>query len=80
MPFCYPSRNGLIRLVGRFQVGMGAPCDTAALGDRGTSVQERSCCAVDEGRWCLPAGVCEGVVVQWRSRHFATRPEVDWYS
>ena len=68
MPWCYAARNGLVRLVGRLPVGMGALSDTAALGDRGTSVLQRSCSARDEGRWCLPAGVCESVVpvVQWR--------------
>ena len=63
---CYAARNGLIRLVGRLQVGMGALSDTAALGDRGTSVLQRSCSARDEGRCCLPAGVCKRAVVQWR--------------
>ena len=66
MPRCYAARSGLIRLVGRLLVGMGALSDTAALGNRGTSVLERSCSARDEGRWCLPAGVCERAVVQWR--------------
>ena len=55
-----------VRLVGRLQVGMGALSDTAALGGRGTSVLQRSCSARDKGRWCLPAGVCERAVVQWR--------------
>ena len=45
-------------------VGVGVLSDTAALGDRGTSVLQRSCSARDEGRWCLPAGVCERAVVQ----------------
>ena len=53
-------------LVGRLPVGMGALSDTAALGDRGMSVLHRSCSARDEGRWYLPAGVCERAVVQWR--------------
>ena len=66
MPRCYAARTGLVRLVGRLPVGMGALSDTAALGDRGTSVLQRSCSARDEGRWCLPAGVCERAVVQWR--------------
>ena len=66
MPRCYAARSGLIRLVGRVPVGVRALSDTAALSDRGTSVLERSCSAVDEGRWCLLAGVCEKAVVQWR--------------
>ena len=41
MPWCYAARTGLVRLVGRLPVGMGALSDTAALGDRGTSVLER---------------------------------------
>ena len=49
MPRCYASRSGLVRLVGRLQVGMGALSDTAALGDCRTSVLERSCSATDEG-------------------------------
>ena len=53
MPWCYAASNGLVRLVGRLAVGMGALSDTAALGDRGTSVLEPSCSASDEGRWCL---------------------------
>ena len=53
MPRCYAARTGLVRLVGRLPVGMSALSDTAALGDRGTSVLERSCSARDEGRWCL---------------------------
>ena len=48
MPWCYAARHGLVRLVGRLQVGMGALSDTAALGDRGTSVLQRSCSASDE--------------------------------
>ena len=49
MPWCYAARNELGQLVGRLPVGMGALSDTAALGDRGTSVLERSCSARDEG-------------------------------
>ena len=49
MPRCYAARTGLVRLLGRLPVGMGALSDTAALGDRGTSVLERSCSARDEG-------------------------------
>ena len=49
MPWCLAARNGLVRLVGRLPVGMGALSDTAALGERGTSVLERSCSARDEG-------------------------------
>ena len=49
MPWCYAARTGLVRLVGRLPVGMGALSDTAALGDRGTSVLQRSCSARDEG-------------------------------
>ena len=56
MPWYYAARHGLVRLVGRLPVGMGALSDTAALGDRGMSVLQRSCSASDEGRWCLPAG------------------------
>ena len=66
MPRCYAAVNGLVRLVGRLPVGMGTLSDTAALGDHGTSVLQRSCSARDEGRWCPPAGVCERAVVQWR--------------
>ena len=66
MPRCYAARTGLVRLVGRLPVGAGALSDTAALGDRGTSVLQRSCCARDKGSSCLPAGVCERAVVQWR--------------
>ena len=50
---CYAARTGLVRLVGRLLVGMGALSDTAAfggLGDRGTCVMQRSRSAVDEGR------------------------------
>ena len=65
MPRCYAARTGLVRLVGRLPVGMGALSDTAALADRGMSVLHRSCSARDEGRWCLPAGVYERAVVQW---------------
>jgi hypothetical protein len=53
MPRCYAARTGLVRLVGRLLLGMGALSDTAALGDlgdRGTCVMQRSCSAVDEGR------------------------------
>ena len=53
MPWCYAARNRLVWLVGRLPVGMGALSDTALLGERGTSVLERSCSAVDaldEGR------------------------------
>jgi hypothetical protein len=60
------ARTGLVRLVGRLPVGMGALSGTAALADRRTSVLQRSCSARDEGRWCLPAGMCESAVVQWR--------------
>ena len=66
MPRCYAAEGGLIRLVGRMQAGVGALSDTAALGHRGMSVLQRSCSARDEARWCLPAGVCERAVVQWR--------------
>ena len=66
MPWCYAASNALVRLVGRLPVGMGTLSDIAALADRGTSVLQRSCSARDEGRWCLPAGVCERAVVQWR--------------
>ena len=38
MPRCYAARTGLVRLVGRLPVGMGALRDTAALGDRATIV------------------------------------------
>ena len=48
---CYAARTGLIRLVGRLLVGMGALSDTAALGDRGTSVLERSCSAHELGEY-----------------------------
>ncbi len=54
MPRCYAAVNGLIRLVCRSAVGMGALSDTAALGDRGTSVLERSCSARDESRTMVP--------------------------
>ena len=57
---------GPVRLVGRLPVGMGVLSDTVALAGRGMSVMQRSCSARDEGRWCLPAGVCERAVVQWR--------------
>ena len=63
MPWCYAARSEMVRLVGRLQVGMGAPGDTAALADRGASVLQRSCSASDEGRWCLPASECERAVV-----------------
>ena len=66
MPRCYAATTGLVRLVGRLPVGVGVLSDTAALADRGTSVLQRSCSARDEGRWCLPAGVCERAVVHWR--------------
>ena len=66
MPRCYAARSGLVRLVGRLPVGVGALSDIAALGDRRTSVLERSCSASDEGRWCLPASECESEVVRWR--------------
>ena len=49
MPWCYAAPNALVRLVGRLPVGIGALSDTAALGDRGTSVLQRSCSARDEG-------------------------------
>ena len=49
MPRCYAARTGLVRLVGRLLVGMGALSDTAALGDRRTNVLEHSCSASDEG-------------------------------
>ena len=49
MPWCYAARTALVRLVGRLPVGMGALSDTAALGDRRTSVLQRSCSASDEG-------------------------------
>ena len=38
MPWCYAATNGLVRLVGRLPVGVGALSDTAPLGHRGTSV------------------------------------------
>ena len=50
MPWCYAFRTGLVRLVGRLPVGMGALSDTEALGDRGTSALQRSCSTRDEGR------------------------------
>ena len=43
MPRCYAARTALVRLVGRLPVRMGALSDTAALGDRGMSVLQRSC-------------------------------------
>ena len=49
MPRCHAARTGVVRLVGRLPVGMGALSDTAALGYRGTSVLERYCSARDEG-------------------------------
>ena len=48
MPRCYAARTGLVRLVGRLLVGMGALSDTAALGNRGTSVLERCCTVGDQ--------------------------------
>ena len=33
-PWYYAARHGLVRLVGRLPVGMGALSDTAALSDR----------------------------------------------
>ena len=66
MPWCDAAAKGLVRLVGRWPVGVGAPGDTAALTDRGASVLQRSCSASDEGRWCLPASECESEVVQCR--------------
>ena len=66
MPWCYAASSGLERVVVRLPVGVGALSDTAALADRGTSVLQRSCSARDEGRWCLPAGVCERAEVQCR--------------
>ena len=62
MPRCYTARTGLVRLVGRLLVGMGALSDTEALGylgDRRTCVMQRSGSAVDEGRWrlCKTVGV-----------------------
>ena len=66
MPWCHSARTGLVKLVGQLPVGMGALSDTAALGDRGMNVLERSCSARGEGRWCLPAGVCERAAVHWR--------------
>ena len=66
MPRCYAARSGLVRLICRLAVAAGPLSDTAAPSDRRTSVLERSCSATDEGRWCLPAGVCERAVVQWR--------------
>ena len=65
MQRCYAAGSGLVRLVGRLPVAVGALSDTAALGNRGMSVLQCSCSARDEGRWCLPAGVCERAVVQW---------------
>ena len=41
MPRCYAARSGLVRLVGRLPLGMGVLSDTAAIGDRGTSVLQR---------------------------------------
>ena len=49
MPRCYAARTGLVRLVGRLPVGMGALSDTALLDDRRTGVLQRSCCARDKG-------------------------------
>ena len=49
MPWCYAAPNALVRLVGRLPVGMGALGDTASLGDRRTSVLQRSCSARDKG-------------------------------
>ena len=66
MLWCYAAGGGLVRLVGRLPVGVGALSDTAALGDRGMRVLQRCCSAGDEGRWCLPAGMCERAVVHWR--------------
>ena len=68
MPWCYAARSGLVRLVVRLPVGVGALSDIAALGDRRTSVLERSCSANDEGRWCLPAGVFALFVADGRPR------------
>ena len=45
MPRCYAARTGLVRLVGRLLVGVGALSDTAALSNNGTSVLQRSCSA-----------------------------------
>ena len=73
MPWCYAARGGLVRPVGRLPVGTGALSDTAALGDRGMSVLERSCSAHDEGRWCLWDD--SGRSVAWRRCGFgAARP------
>ena len=49
MPRCYAARSGLVLLVSWLLVGMGALSDTAALGNNGTSVLQRSCSASDEG-------------------------------
>ena len=49
MPRSYAAETGLVRLLSGLPVGMGAMSDTAALGDRGTSVLERYCSARDEG-------------------------------
>ena len=54
MPWYYAARSGLVPLVGRLLVGMGALSDTAALGDRGASVLERSCSARDDVRYMVP--------------------------
>ena len=63
MPWCHAAGTGLLRLVGRLPVGMGALRDAAALGGSGASVLERSCSARDERvdgayqlRWCNGAG------------------------
>ena len=70
VPLCYAARTGLVRLVGRLPVGMGALSDTAALADRGMSVLQRSCSARDEGRWCLGESTPERGLLprKWRKR------------
>ena len=65
MPWCYAVGNGLVRLVGRLPVGMGALSDTAALGDRGMSVLQRSCSARDEGRWRVREGGGAMALMPW---------------
>jgi hypothetical protein len=67
MPWCYAAEsalelawcNGTDATVRRGRecagtAGGGALSDTAALGDRGMRVLQRSCSDRDEGRWFLP--------------------------
>ena len=74
-PWYYAARHGLVRLVGRLPVGMGALSDTAALGDRGTSVLQRSCSASDEGRWRVREGGGAMAMMPWyyAARHGLVR-------